>query len=54
MVVFGRWDIIPQLAGNIPLIVLAFVWGLYATDPTFYGNQKQPLVDGSLFASRIC
>ena len=42
----GRWHIIPQLAVHttyIPLIVLAF-WGVKnATDPTFYGNQKQPL-----------
>ena len=42
----GRWHIIPQLAvytTYIPLIVLAF-WGVKnATDPTFYGNQRQPL-----------
>ena len=30
----------------IPLIVLAEPGGLYATDPTFYGNQKQPLTSG--------
>ena len=38
-----RQHVIPQLAGKIPLIVLAEPGGLYATDPTFYGNQKQPL-----------
>ena len=29
-------------ATYIPLIVLAFVWGLYATDPTLYRNLKNP------------
>ena len=33
-------------ATYIPLIVLAFLGVLCATDPTCYGNQKQPLTDG--------
>ena len=31
----------------IPLIVLAEPGGLYATDPTFYGNQKQQPLNNS-------
>ena len=45
----GRWHIIPQLAvytTYIPLIVLAFVWGLYNPKPTLYvRNLKNPLIN---------
>ena len=37
----GRWHIIPQLAVYTTYIFPSR--GLYATDPTFYGNQKQAL-----------
>ena len=53
MVVFGshkRWDRWHSPSPNwqyIPLIYHLYIafWGApYATDPTFYGNQKQPLI----------
>ena len=46
---WDRWHIIPKLAVYtvcIPLILPSA--GLYATDPTFYGNQKQPLIQVGL------
>ena len=47
---WDRWHVIPHLARTKPqkkplihiYIYIAF-WGFNATDPTFYGNQKQPL-----------
>ena len=51
MVVFGsrkRWDRWHSPYPNWQLIYhLTPSGGLYATDPTFYGNQKQPLILGS-------
>ena len=38
----GRWHIIPQLAGKMPLIYCLL--GGYIIPTTFYGNQKQPLM----------
>ena len=40
----GRRHIIPQLAVYTTYILPS--GGLYATDPTFYGNQQQPLING--------
>ena len=59
MVVSGspkRWDRWHSPSPNwqekyhwkIPLIVLAEPGGLYATDPTFYRNLKQPLTLGGI------
>ena len=39
----GWWHIIPPI-GSIYHLLYCLLGGLYATDPTFYGNQKQPLI----------